>query len=87
MIDLNFFVPFEMALDLKEAHYPQDKSSYYYSILDGEIYDKQIYTNNNCFIAAPTYRKVFEWLSTKINVNNITEEKLNALIYKALNLI
>lgn len=71
-----FFVPLEIAKDLKKVGFSSSHISFYWHIIKGEepiivyVYDKLEYeddwgSDGSTFVPAPTYHEVLNWLNEK----------------------
>ena len=92
-----FFVPLEIAKDLKKVGFPSSHISFYWHIIKGEeplivyVYDKLEYeddwgSDGSIFIPAPTYHEVLNWLNEKgieilIEYGKPGKEKYEANLY------
>ena len=65
-----FLAPYETAKALKGAGYLQEESDYVY--YNGDIYPRLMRTQDEDFIAAPTYIEVMDWFKEKNILFSVT---------------
>lgn len=65
------FVPYEIALNLKEKGFNELSIAYYeegYDIFNFGLAKGQLYNNKKLLISAPLYQQVIDWLSDKYQI-------------------
>lgn len=66
------FVPYEIALKLKDKGFNELSIAYYeegYDIFNFGLTKGQLYNNDRFLISAPLYQQVIDWLNTKHNID------------------